>query len=209
MPPFQSDDRIDYKQSPLVEGHFRNQLRSSTPPRGRRKEWSHAQHIVREKDMHKVSGDTKVVGKPKAEQRFQAGLRDWPDAKDVGAEFATRKQEEAAIAAGATKASQEIQALGSHVTRLYRPSAKDRKRYEEELRTYDWDKDMAHISPTKQRPITFYRQGDPKADTLTPAMANKTFHGMLRQPRGPPAHMPDWDPTPKGPEMRRGHKGIS
>lgn len=176
---------IKAREATVTEQHYRKVLRDDCGPKRGKRDWSYKEQTTWARDKFKVTGDTEPLAPAKNERNFRAALRPYDASKDVGAESMTAQQVEKRVEAGKTKATCE--------RRLYQPSAKSEAQYFKSLRPYDWDKDQAHVSPTKQRYGSMYRQAEPKATTLTPAMANKTFHGSLRgQDQKKSIHKNEW-----------------
>tara|TARA_B110001452_G_C15194436_1_gene414661 strand:+ start:76 stop:663 length:588 start_codon:yes stop_codon:yes gene_type:complete len=178
---------IKARESTVTEQHYRKVLRDDgfqKKAKGK-KDWSYNQPAQPwARDKFKVQGP-EPLSPAKNERNFRGALRPYDEAKDVGAESMSAQQVEKRVEAGKTKVTCE--------RRLYQPSARAEDQYFKSLRPYEWDKDQAHVSPTKQRYGSMYRQAEPKSTTLTPAMANKTFHGSLRgNDQKKSIHKSDW-----------------
>lgn len=179
---------IKARESTVTEQHYRKVLRDDgfTKTAKGKRDWSYNQPAAPwSREKFKVTGDAEPLAPAKCDRKFRSALRPYDVAKDVGAESMTVQQQEKRVEAGKTKVTCE--------RRLYQPSAAAEAQYFKSLRPYEWDKDQAHVSPTKQRYGSMYRQAEPKAMTLTPAMANKTFHGSLRgHDQKDSIHKSDW-----------------
>ena len=170
----------DNRQSPELHRKCKESQRHCLiqPP------WSHDQKRVGAVDRYaerEGAGDMNPVGLPRSQRDFAEGLRNWgPDAVDIGSASPSPR----AVERGKPKSNWLYQ-----TETLYKTTARTNSDFHAELRPYNPERDMRSRDASRSPPIrprssrgTIWRQAEPKAETLTPSMANEFFHDGLRSP---------------------------